>query len=254
MSACSSSAYLLNDIEVISLNIEDLRKRILYFLSNKKSNQIITINLDFLRIAFRDKVFKEICIKSDLVVPDGIGITKLIKLKYNKSIERITGNDLLIFLLELSEDIKLKFAFVGSSNKVLKKLEEKIKKKYSSAEVVNLISPPIQFENDYELNKQILNKLKESKPDILLVALGCPRQEKWLFKYKDEIGAKINVGVGAALDFYTGHKKRAPEIIQRLGLEWLWRLINEPFRLFNRYIIKDIPFFLKQYFEIKFNK
>ena len=247
--------YLLDDIPIYSDNEENLKVKIKNILDNKiKPLQIVTLNIDFLRIANIDKEFKEICKNSHIVIPDGIGIVLLLKLKFKLDILRITGNDILKIILNLSGVNKLKIAFLGSSKSTLLKIKNAIQENKLNVEVTNLISPPLNFEEDENLNKEVIEQLSKSKPDILFVALGCPRQEKWIDKYKDDIGFKLGIGIGAALDFFAGSKKRSPVVFQRFGLEWVWRLISEPKRLFRRYVLNDIPFFIKKVIEIKINK
>lgn len=247
--------YLLDDIPIYSENAENLKNKIKNILDNKiYPLQIVTLNIDFLRIANIDKEFKEICKNSYIVVPDGIGIILLLKLKYKIDISRITGNDILNIILNLSTSKKLKIALLGSSNSTLLNIKNKIKINNLNVEVTNLISPPLNFEENEKLNREVIEQLSKSKPDILFVALGCPRQEKWIDKHKNDIGFNIGIGIGAALDFFAGSKKRSPHLLQKFGMEWLWRLISEPKRLFRRYIINDIPFFIKKVIEIKLNK
>ncbi len=155
--------------------------------------------------------------------------------------------------MELANKYKLKVTFAGSSNKTIVKLRNKIRINYPDLIICETVSPPLNFENNQLNNIEVIQKIKASKPDVLFLALGSPRQEMWLYKNKEEIGAKINVGVGAAFDFYSGTKKRSPEFLQKLGFEWVWRLFNEPGRLFKRYIIRDLPFFIKEYLKIKFS-
>jgi N-acetylglucosaminyldiphosphoundecaprenol N-acetyl-beta-D-mannosaminyltransferase len=97
----------------------------------------------------------------------------------------------------------------------------------------------------------LINELTNKNPDIVFVALGSPRQELWISKIKDRVGAKLYMGVGAVFDFYTGIKKRAPVLLQKIGLEWFWRMINEPGRLAKRYLYNDLPFFVQQVKRIK---
>ena len=101
-----------------------------------------------------------------------------------------------------------------------------------------------------EENNMVLQQLINSKPDVLFLALGNPRQELWLNKYKEQIGSKLNVGVGAVFDFYTGYKRRSPKLFQKLDLEWAWRLLQEPRRLSKRYLIQGIPFYIKKSVQI----
>jgi N-acetylglucosaminyldiphosphoundecaprenol N-acetyl-beta-D-mannosaminyltransferase len=97
----------------------------------------------------------------------------------------------------------------------------------------------------------LINELVNKNPDIVFVALGSPRQELWINKIKERVGSKLYMGVGAVFDFYTGKKKRAPILFQRIGFEWFWRLLNEPKRLITRYLCNDLPFFMRQLIRIK---
>ncbi len=250
-----NNKYLLDDIPIYSDNEDNLKLKIKNILDNKiKPLQIITLNIDFLRTANIDKEFKEICKRAHIVLPDGIGITLLMRLKYKFKIKRITGNDILKIILNLSSANKLKIAFLGSSKTTLLKIKNKIQENKLKVEITNLISPPLYFEEDENLNKEVIEQLSKSRPEILFVALGCPRQEKWIDKYKDDIEFKLGIGIGAALDFFAGSKKRSPLVFQRFGMEWVWRLISEPKRLFRRYVLNDIPYFIKKVIEIKINR
>lgn len=239
--------YLLNSIKISVLSIDDLKLLFEnYFLSGSTNEIITTFNLDFLRIAEHDLQFQEICKTSLLNLPDGFGIINLLKVKYKIKLERITGNDVFPILLSLAKKLNLKIAIVGGTNKVITQVKQKIIKEFEiENDKLFIISPQLEFEKNDSLNKEIINYVSEFKPDIVFAALGCPRQEKWLFANKDKLGSKLNIGIGATLDFYSGIKKRSPIFLQKIGLEWLWRLINEPIRLFKRYIIYDIPFYLK---------
>lgn len=238
----------VNEIKINNIKtIGQLKEQLVTILNLEKPSLLITFNLDFLRISYENEKFKEVCKNAKLVLADGIGVTLLLKLKYEKSITRITGNDIFNLLLEIANDKKLKLALVGSSQKSLDLLRTKLLKTFSDS-IIMTISPPLLFETQETDNSVVIDKLKRFKPDILIAALGCPRQELWLAENMKTINATINVGVGAALDFYSGIKKRAPVFLQKIGLEWFWRLINEPRRLFRRYIVKDIPFYLKIFF------
>ena len=182
---------------------------------------------------------------------DGIGIVLLLRLKYRQKIERITGSDLFNACLEIADRKSLRIALVGSSAETLFLLSEEIRIKWPSVILLTL-SPEYEFEKSPELNNRIVNDVKSFSPHILLVALGCPRQEKWIFSHKDYIGAKINIGVGAVFDFYSGTKKRAPLFLQSIVMEWFWRLLREPVRLGKRYLVKDLPFFIITLFRIMF--
>jgi N-acetylglucosaminyldiphosphoundecaprenol N-acetyl-beta-D-mannosaminyltransferase len=248
-------SYYLDGIRIFSSGLTDLRCFLLNSLVNpEKSKLIITFNLEFYRNAINNKDFYTVCRQADLVIPDGVSIVHLIKLKYNKWLKRITGNDLFDLILSISDEHPLKIAFVGSSAIVIQRLTKKVHIDHPGCEIVAAISPALNFELNEEENNRVVQQLIGSKPDVLLLALGNPRQELWLHKNMDQIGSKINVGVGAVFDFYTGYKRRSPKLFQRLSLEWFWRVLQEPRRLFKRYIIHGIPFFIKKSFQIMLKK
>ncbi|MCL5030827.1 MAG: WecB/TagA/CpsF family glycosyltransferase [Bacteroidetes bacterium] len=245
-----AETYELNAIRIESPEIHILESRLSNILRNNGvSHQIITLNTDFLRLSYIDEHFKSICQNSNLVVPDGVGITLLIRWKYKRKIERITGSNLFEVCLKLANVHSLKVALIGSKATTLTKLNELIKREWPNA-LIKSISPEMNFEDSREINLAVIEMMKRFEPDILMVALGCPRQEKWIHSNKDFIGAKINIGVGGVFDFISGTKKRAPEFIQKIGLEWIWRLSYEPKQLSNRYLLHDLPFFLKIFFKV----
>lgn len=242
--------YKLNQIKISSKSKEDNLKIIKNFLFQQSPKLIITFNLDFLRISNEDDLFKQVCQQADLVVPDGYGVISLLKKKYKIELKRTTGHDIFQFLLELSSFFELRYAFVGSSESVLKNLKTKIQNSYPNLKSSLFFSPGLYFEKVYNEEEKVIQKLKEYKPDILFLALGCPRQEFWLKENMYKIKAKINIGIGGVFDVYSGKIKRAPIFIQNIGLEWFWRLLLNPIQLFKRYMIKDLPFFLRVYISL----
>jgi len=245
--------FLINNITITSLTINELKNIFIKILSTQTNGVLLTtFNLDFLRIANKDDNFRYICQKSYLNLPDGYGIISLIKKKYNTKINRITGNDIFPILLKLAKINNYRLAIIGGRYEVASNIKSKLIKEYKFASNnILILSPPYKFEDNNIQNKKVIKRTIEFRPDIVLVALGCPRQEKWLYKNMDSFGSKINVGIGATLDFYSGYKKRAPLLFQKFGIEWLWRLLNEPKRLFKRYIILDLPFFFRMIIKIR---
>lgn len=243
--------YLLNEIKINNDSLKRVKINLEFLLLNGKTNyQIITFNLDFLRISYSDEYFHQICKNNNFVFPDGMGIVFLIWLKYRKTIQRVTGTDLFNYCFDLANLHSLKIALVGSTEKTLSLLSKNIDAKWPNVKF-KALCPKYAFEKDNDINRHVIEELKSYGPDILLVALGCPRQEKWILTNKEFIGAKLNIGVGAVFEFSAGTRKRAPYFIQSIGLEWLWRLIQEPVRLGRRYIIKDLPFFFKEAIKVK---
>ncbi len=174
---------------------------------------------------------------------------------YKNNIARITGNDIFLILLNLANNNLLNVALIGSSEDVLDKVKEKINSEYSNLmDRLLIISPPFHFENNIDINNEVVRNIEEFKPDIVFAALGCPRQEIWLWNHMHLFGSKLNIGVGAAFDYYSGIKKRSPRFLQKTGMEWLWRLYSEPGRLFKRYILLDLPYMIKLIFTFLLNK
>ena len=248
--------YQINKIDIHSFETDELKTKLSHILFSQEKPQIITtFNLDFLRISEKNKDFLHICKNSLWNLPDGIGITYLIRLKYKIKIKRITGNDIFPILLYLANKQLLNVALIGSSEEVLKKVREIINSKYGNLKDRLLtISPPLHFENKIDINNEVVSSIEEFKPNIVLTALGCPRQEIWLWNHMDQFGSKINIGVGAVFDYYSETKKRSPRFLQKAGLEWIWRLLSEPIRLNKRYILLDLPYMIKLIFTFLLNK
>jgi len=242
----------LNNIKINSFSQKELQNALNDVLSGTNKQQIIiTLNLDFLRIAENNMDFLHICNNSLWNLPDGSGVTLLLKFKYSQKVERITGNDLFPLLLDIADQQKYRVALIGSSEKVLTHTKDLISKKYPNVSNRLLcLSPPYNFEKNEALNFKVVNEVTAFKPDIVFAALGCPRQELWLWENMEQFKSKINIGIGAVFDYYSGIKKRSPKIFRELYLEWLWRLLHEPGRLYKRYIILDLPFFTKLYLKI----
>jgi len=239
--------FKLNNINIHSFSIEELEKSLLEILSVSEEPKIITtFNIDFLRIIKNNTDFLNICNNSLWNLADGVGITSLVRLKYKQQIKRITGNDIFSILLKIANNSNYRVAIVGGSKEVSAIVRQKIQNQFNglSANLICL-SPQYLFEEDKNVNQDMIDRITTFEPEIVFAAMGCPRQEMWLSKNMQKFGSKINIGIGAVLDYYSGIKKRSPDLFQRFGFEWLWRLLNEPRRLFRRYILLDLPFFIQ---------
>ena len=198
-------------------------------------HQIATANVDFLMHAIRDRELQEILCSCSLVVPDGMPILWASKLLGSRLRQRVCGVDLVPRLAELSVKRGYRIFLLGASDATSQRAAEKLQQRYPGLEICGRYSPPVrplaQMNHD-----EILQKIEAVRPDILLVAFGNPKQEKWLSMHRNRLNVPVCIGVGGSLDFIAGAVARAPKWMQRGGLEWAYRMMQEPKRLAQRYI------------------
>ena len=213
---------------------------------------INTINAHSYNVAQKDKLFAEALQKGDYLIPDGASIVKACRWLKAKSQpkERITGWDLFDFEMERlvrGEKRKVKgekssVMFMGSSEAVLTKIKEKAVVDFPNIEIVTY-SPPYKAEFSQEDNNAIINAINEANPDLLWIGMTAPKQEKWAYQHWNELDIHCHVGtIGAVFDFYAGTAKRAPKWMRNHSLEWFYRLIKEPKRMWRRYLVGNIVF------------
>lgn len=207
---------------------------------------INTINAHSYNTALKDPLFAEALQKGDALIPDGISIVKACRWLKTKSQpqERIAGWDLFVFEMERLNQKGGKCFFMGSSEKVLSLIREKAKRIYPNI-TVETYSPPYKPEFSAEDNKKIIDAINQANPDLLWIGMTAPKQEKWTYSHWDELDIHCHVGtIGAVFDFFAGTVERAPVWWQEHGLEWLYRLIKEPKRMWRRYIIGNTKFLI----------
>jgi N-acetylglucosaminyldiphosphoundecaprenol N-acetyl-beta-D-mannosaminyltransferase len=189
----------------------------------------------------RDEGLRSIHNSADLVTPDGMSLVWLCKLKGERTVERVYGPDLMLALCARSAERGYRHFFYGASPQVLDALTERLCARYPGLEVVGTCSPPFRPLTPEE-DAEIVDRIARARPDIVWVGLSTPKQERWMADHVGPLGASVLIGVGAAFDFHAGTKRQAPRWMQRNGLEWLFRLLSEPRRLYRRYLV-NIPLF-----------
>jgi N-acetylglucosaminyldiphosphoundecaprenol N-acetyl-beta-D-mannosaminyltransferase len=205
---------------------------------------INTINAFSYNNARKDVLFEEALTKGDVLIPDGISIVRTCHLLKAKSRpkERIAGWDLFTFEMHRLNKKGGKVMFLGSSEKVLGLIQKNAASRYPNLEVVTY-SPPYKPQFTVEDDLNMVKAINDADPDLLWIGMTAPKQEKWTYANWDRLNIHCHVGtVGAVFDFFAGTHKRAPEIWQKLGLEWLYRLLAEPRRMWRRYIIGNVEF------------
>lgn len=229
-----------------------LRLKILNILSNKALLNTLpegkllinTINAHSYNTALKDSFFAEALTKGDVLIPDGVSIVKACKWLNAKSQpeERIAGWDLFAFEMDKLNKKGGKCFFMGSSEKVLSLIRKRASVDYPNI-VVETYSPPYKPEFSEEDNKAIVEAINRADPDLLWIGMTAPKQEKWTYSHWNELNIHCHVGtIGAVFDFFAGTVERAPIWWQEHGLEWAYRLVKEPKRMWRRYIIGNSLF------------
>ncbi len=237
----------LNTVEICGVKIHQVRlnetiNQIEYFIEKNNKQQVCVTNVYSVVLMQKDEEFKKANNSSGLVVADGMPLVWVSKLFSEPLPERIAGFDLFYGFCKVASEKGYKFFFLGSTNEVLGKICDNIKREFPNLQIVGTYSPPYKNKFSDLENSEMINRINEVKPDILWVGMTAPKQEKWIYENLDRLNVKVAIGVGAVFDFITGKVKRAPKWMQRCGLEWLWRLLMEPKRLWKRYLIGNTIF------------
>ena len=237
-----------NRIEFLNTYIDNLTaseaKNVVDSLIQAGGNHyVVTPNSDIVVKMQDDTELKEICDKADLILTDGQIVVKLSRYLGNPIKERVCMTDFVwdVFDLAIEKDYKV-FLFGGKED-VLSKATENIKKRLPELNIVDSYSPPFGFEKNEEMLEEANRRIKDSDADILIVFLGCPKQEKFIYQNKDKYQVPISITMGGCVDFMAGKVKRAPIWMQNIGLEWFYRFLQEPKRMFRRYFVDDIRIF-----------
>lgn len=197
------------------------------YINEKKTHFVATANAEMIMMANDDHELLKILNKADLVVPDGAGTVWAARHHGYTMPERVAGYDLVQKLLKRAAKSKIKIFFLGSAPGIAEKAKKNAEKKYVGVQIVGTRDGYFSLEEEPAL----IQEIKSVKPDVLLVALGVPRQEKWIMKHLAELDVSVAIGVGGTLDVMAGVVKRAPLWMQRAKLEWLYRGLLQPKRI-----------------------
>lgn len=222
------------DIKIDNLSFKEAVEKAAGFLCGDKNCFIVTPNPEIVLRAKDDEIFKNVLNSASLSIPDGFGLLLVSRLTKNRLKERVSGADLFEALcFECSKNNKSIFLLGGQAD-VAKKTAEKLQRKFPNLKIAGWLDGDVDLENCW----QVIN---DAKPDALFVALGAPKQEKWIYGNINKIkNLKLAMGVGGTFDFISGKAKRAPKFLRDAGFEWLWRLIIQPRRInrtFNAVVV-----------------
>ncbi len=231
------------EIRVDRVTMDQALERISSMVRAGGPFQVLTPNVDHVMRALKDPGFCEIYRAGDLVVADGAPLVWASRFLGDPLPERVAGSDLTPRLCALAAERGFSVFFMGGLPGSALAAAEILREKHPSLSVAGWDPAPVGFDKDPELSAALEEKIRKARPDLLFVALGSPKQDVWIHEHKDRLGVPVSMGVGATLDFISGKVKRAPLFFQRAGLEWFWRLLSEPRRLWKRYLLDDMPFF-----------
>ncbi|MBE9198542.1 MULTISPECIES: WecB/TagA/CpsF family glycosyltransferase [unclassified Nodularia (in: cyanobacteria)] len=233
--------YILG-MRVDATSYKDATERILAWAEKKQSKCVCLANVHMTMETFDNPKFAQTVNSADLVAPDGMPLVWALGSLGVKETSRVYGPTLTLYVCEAATLMNISIALYGGTPESLAAFAGFLEKKFRGINIVCQISPPFRKlspEEDAAYTRQIA----ESGAQILFVGIGCPRQELWIAEHKDQIPA-VMLGVGAAFDFHSGRVKQAPMWMQKIGLEWLFRLIMEPRRLWKRYFLHNPRYIL----------
>lgn len=243
-------------VPIDNLNMAQTLDRLESFVVNGratgKSHQVATVNADFVVKAMSDPELRYLLQESDMALADGMPLVWGGRLLGVSLTERVAGSDLIPRLAERAAGCGYSIYLLGAEPGVAAAAAEILQEQYPGLKVVGIQSPP--YSSVLEMDPAIIEDIKTADPDILLVAFGNPKQEKWIGMYRRELSVPVMIGVGATLDFIAGHRKRAPKWMQMAGLEWFHRLVQEPRRLWRRYVVDLVAFsafFIRQWWVMR---
>ena len=227
-------------VNVSCLNMDNAIKIVTQNIDQLSGKYICVSNVHTTVMSYEDAEYRNIQNSAAFVFPDGKPLSNVAKKRGYKNIDRVTGPDFMEKICEISNKKKYRHYFYGSTDETLKKLKDNLIQRYSNIEIVGMYSPPFRKLTEDE-DKKIINEINETKPDFVWIGLGAPKQEIWMYKHQNIING-LMIGVGAAFDYHAGNIKRAPMWMQKHSLEWIYRLIQAPGKLFGRYMSTNFKF------------
>lgn len=229
--------------EIDNLTMEETLAEIDRLIQENNNSYVVTPNVDHIMQLEKGGKLVEIYRDANLILADGKPLIWISKWYGTPIKEKISGSDLFPLVCQMAAEKEYKMFFLGAAEGVAKKAAKNLMQRYKGLNVVGTYSPPLGFENsDVEMTR-IKEMIRELQPHILVVCLGCPKQEIFIYKNRKDLGVPISLGLGASLDFEAGNIKRAPKWMSNHGLEWLYRITQDPKRLAKRYLIDDMKIF-----------
>lgn len=226
-----------------NINVTDMEKTIAYITDNLeelRGDYICVSNVHTTVMAFRDESYRKVQNSGAMALPDGQPLSIVSRRRGYSEAQRVPGPDLMPAILHLSEEKGYRHYFYGSTPETLEKLRKVLLDRFPKLQIVGMYAPPFRPLTEEE-DQEVVRQINESGADFVWVALGAPKQEKWMYEHRGRVNG-LMIGVGAAFDFIAGTVRRAPMWMQKLCLEWVYRICQDPKRMFPRYVSTNFAF------------
>lgn len=240
----------IDDVPFDRLTMDEAVARIVAMAKLRdRPRHVCTANLDHLVLMSRDADFAAAYADSDLIIADGAPIVWLSKAFADGGAaplpERVAGSDLFWEVARASSETGIRIFLLGGMPGAASEAAERLRQRHPGAQICGTYCPPFETFGTREEQERIARILHDAAPDVLMVALGAPKQEKWIHANKVRLGVPVSIGVGGSFEMAAGHVKRAPLWVQGVGLEWFFRFAQQPSRLFKRYFVDDLPYLVR---------
>lgn len=229
-------------VDIAAINMDWLMDFTEHNLQNLFGDYMCVSNTHTTVMSYEDPEYCLIQNGGIMAIPDGGPLSTIGRRRGHRNIERTTGPSYMEEIFKISVTKGFRHYFYGSTKETLEKLYQKLTEKYPGIQIVGMFSPPFNSLSTEE-DIAIVRRINETKPDFVWVGLGAPKQEKWMSSHQGVINGFM-IGVGAAFDYFAENIKRAPKWMQKMNLEWLYRLMQDPIRLFKRYMYMNTKFIL----------
>ena len=221
-------------------NMSDTIKYIAGHLDDLRGKYICVSNVHTTVMSYENEEYRKIQNGAAMALPDGAPLSSYSRRKGYKQAQRVTGPDLMLELFAISKEKGYRHYFYGATEETLQSMKEVLERDYPGIQIVGMYAPPFRVLTPQE-DAQIVAKINEARPDFIWIGLGAPKQEEWMYQHMGQLQGVL-IGVGAGFDYLAGYIKRAPRWMQRMSLEWLYRLLQDPKRLWRRYFTSNVKF------------
>jgi N-acetylglucosaminyldiphosphoundecaprenol N-acetyl-beta-D-mannosaminyltransferase len=239
--AASRRRVRIGQVDIDAVTFDEALETIAALVERREGGAVFTPNVDHVVKAEGNPHFSRAYARADLCLADGMPILWASRLLGSPLPEKVSGSDLLVPLMRLAAERRWRVYLVGGGPGVAEEAGEKLTGDLG-VRIVGTDAPIVRPDGTGDSSDEILKRLRAASPDLVLVAFGAPKQELWIDRSADQLGPAVAIGVGGSLDFIVGGIRRAPDWMSRAGLEWLFRLLQEPRRMWRRYLVEDPAF------------